>query len=146
MEHTHNYDDGSEQMPIPLPDLDDIIRGASLDGHRQAISEAVDSARPKLLQTLTELRASNKRKFEEMVAMGLQPAPTAIVMARVEQLIDMILDEDERIGFDLGFEARMAEILDDGVKEGRRQQLTADGPHMRMANGNGGPPGGLFLP
>lgn len=144
MEHTHDYPDGSKQEPFEIPDLDDVIRQRP----NANFAETVDSAREKLLEQLGLLRRSNKAKFDEMIRMGVQPAPTAIIMARMEQLLDMLLDEDSRIGFDLGFEARMAEILDEGMADARRHHLTGARPANGRNdwNGNGGPPPGLILP
>ncbi len=150
MEHTHNYPDGSEQLPFTIPDLDDVLgaKGGPTDDH---MAEAVADARVKLIESLTGLKKSNKRKFDEMVRMGVQPAPTAILLARLEQLLDMILDEDSRLGFDIGFEARMAKILEEGLADARKANIagTVFNNPAQWANGNGGPPGagpGLILP
>ncbi len=115
MGYRHNYPDGSKQMPLPIEELAGFPE--TDDG------PVVDQARTVLQNKLDEIKQINRGKYENLIQMGASPAPTAILMARLETLLEMVLDGDARIGFELGFEGRMHDLLNECIAEVRQRKL-----------------------
>ncbi len=144
MEYQHTYDDGSQQEPLPLegfnfaqpPKLPSDLDGADED--------FVAQARQKLEVQLASLRGLNRDKLGELERMGATLVPHVVLLNRLDQLLDMVLTDDTRLGYELGFEARMSETLDLTLKEVRMARLSQPPQHAAPDNGNGGPPGFLL--
>ncbi len=143
MEYQHTYDDGSEQQTLPLEAFE-FARpeklASDLDG---ADEQFVEQARQKLQVQLASLRGLNRDKLVELERMGATLVPHVVLLNRLDQLLEMVLTDDTRLGFELGFEARMSETLEQTLSEVRKARL-AQG--ASPTGGNGGPPPGFLLP
>ncbi len=107
-----------------------------LPGMPELPPEAADHAREAMLKQLEAIRKSNHAKYKGLVQQGVTPTPEAILMARLETLLELLLSDDGRLRFDLSFEERMTGILNDALAAARQHTLL----------GNGQPPGGLIVP
>lgn len=137
MDHQHKYDDGSEQEPLPLEGFQ--FAALDIDPAEQVEPEFLNDARTKLSQQLNAVKLRNRGRLAELERMGATLRPEVVLLNRLDQLLEMVLTPDSRIGFELGFESRMAETLQITVDEVRKARLLAPG-------GDGGPPPGLLLP
>lgn len=104
---------------------------------------AIEKARAALRAQLASVREINRQKYRALLSMNAEIAPPGVIMARLETLLEMLLDDDARLGFDLGFENKMTEVLNQCLAEARQAHITGSRPNG--ARGNGGPPG-LILP
>lgn len=108
-----------------------------LPGMPEPPEAVIDNTRATLEKQLADVRVTNHAKYKSLVQQGFTPTAEAILMARLETLLELLLNEDGRLGFDLAFERRMTDILNDTLAAARQQALL----------GNGGPPsGGLIVP
>jgi hypothetical protein len=147
----HFYDDGSEQVPLPgMPAAGPPSEPPPAEEPSPAV---MDQARAALQRQLDELMAANKNKNAELMRHGAQVAPHVVLMTQLEQLLEMVLSEDARLGFDLGFHGRMGQVLSDCLAEVRQASLlgSRSGPasngHPGHAAGHAaGPAPGLILP
>ncbi len=100
---------------------------------------------------LIDLRDHNVAKLRELAGFRRRPHPELVASMRLDALLDLVLGDLDRIRFELLFEQRIAELLDNALAEARRSELL-DGvgqpmPQMPGVQDNGRPPGsGLIVP
>ena len=119
--------DGGEQQPRQ-PEEDPF---ASED-------TGVEQARRELHAKLGAIRQSNQAKYRALLAQGEVPDSGAILITRLETLLEMLLDGDARLAFDLGFEQRMTTVLNECLASARQRQLLVPAPKAA--------PPGLIVP
>jgi hypothetical protein len=76
---------------------------------------------------LADLQAGNQRAIQNLATQGVGINQGALINIRLEQLITAILGEDTtaRLDYELGYEQRLAVMLDEAGVEIRRAKLLA---------------------
>jgi hypothetical protein len=84
-----------------------------------------------LRERLTTIRAANAARYQQLATPGADgrraiPDPLGVLALRFNTALDFLfLDEDTRVGFDLAFEEKMTEVLDQCTSQRRQQELLA---------------------
>ncbi len=140
-EDPEQYDPSTDRDPMYEPDDADEAGPP----REQTKSEELGGFASEVLQgRLEKLVADNRTKHQRLIAAGSVPNPQAILLMRIETLLDLTLTPAERLRFDVLFETRMSVLLDRLLAEQARGGLLvpATGPGPRS-----GPTGtGLLLP
>ncbi len=97
----------------------------------------MDDWRAKSAARLAKLRDTNQQKYRAILAHKLIPNPSAILQARLEALLEMVLDADGRLAFDVLFEEKMTGVLNECLADARDKQLVIP---------TGGTKSGLIVP
>lgn len=96
---------------------------------------------------LSQLRAANAGRVRELAALGRKPDPAGVLMARLNLLLDTLLDPGTRVEFEIGFESQVAGMLGRWIGEARQLSLLAPPPHEPPPTTGRPPTGGnLFIP
>lgn len=95
-----------------------------------------DAERARLQAELAVIRRTNAAKMTELAALSARPNPTSVLSTRIETLINLALNDFDRLHFELAFEKGMVEGLDICLTEARKLAFTRGVP-----SGNGQPPG-----
>ncbi len=83
----------------------------------------MDAWRTKTTSRLAQLRDTNQQKYRAILAHKLIPNPSAILQSRLEALLEMLLDADGRLAFDVLFEEKMTGVLNECLADAREQQI-----------------------
>jgi hypothetical protein len=81
------------------------------------------------LTTVTEddLTKLRKRNEQKLIALGQQGATVPdglVIMTRIDTLLDLFLQPDQRVQFEFAFETQMEEILNKFLSQVRQAVLT----------------------
>jgi hypothetical protein len=87
--------------------------------------EALFDLEPDPQQTLRTARAHNQNLLRELAGHGLAPNPASILVTRLELLIDLLLDDEQKVSFEIDTEKAMTGALTEMLTHARRQALTA---------------------
>lgn len=104
------------------------------------MSETVETpATPEEMQKeLDRLRQSNQDKYTALVRGGDALDPAAILALRFETFLDTFIHGDDRLAFELSFEARVNESFNEALKQQRQKQIMAGTQNVN--------PAGLVIP
>lgn len=80
-------------------------------------------------ESLAEAEATNQRLAAEMGRMGYGLDSAAVIAARLDALLEGLLSPDQMVHFELKFQLKMQQVLEDMVRQITLQKLTG---------GNGG--------
>lgn len=94
--------DGQLELPLELT-----------DEQRAAVEQIAkrDEMRQAVQAKLAELQAGNNDTYNNLIAQGVQPDNVGVVMLRLNTLLDMILDTDNRAQFELRYEEQLNNAL-----------------------------------
>lgn len=68
----------------------------------------------------------NQDKFRALQMQGAQPEPSAILIARLNVLLDNFLSEEDRLDFEILFETRMTALLDEMISQATQYNIMRD--------------------
>jgi hypothetical protein len=75
-------------------------------------------------EDVNKLRERNSQKLTSLVQQNASPDGLSVIANRIELFLDLFLNKEQRIQFEYAFETRMAEALDDMLKQIRMAKLT----------------------
>lgn len=117
------YDDGSEQLELPL-DLPEPLTIVPSLTEEQVLAQT----------QLAQLQQENGLRYRELLLQGARPDSGSVAMARINTLIDMALSPEERLHYDIAFEHHMVALLTQCLTEIRQRKL-AEGAAVPPGNG-----------
>ena len=114
---------GSPGETVPIAEADKANCLVCLEFLKLTDTNVAD-ARRKLEQELAKVRKSNAAKYQALTAQDAVPSPVRVMVERLETLLEMLLDADSKLAFNLRFEQRMTDVLNECLAAIRQQRLT----------------------
>lgn len=95
---------------------------------------------------LAQIREANAARVKALMELGRRPDPGGVLMARVNLLLDLLLDPDARTEFEMAFEATMTDMLDQAIGQARQMSLLVPATPPVPAPRQPSTGGGLIIP
>jgi hypothetical protein len=88
------------------------------------LAEPKKNSREDIKKKLDAKRQSNKRAYLDLIRMGADLDLTALVMMRLDTLLELIITEEQREMYELLFEQRLSRVIEQAKTDLTKETIT----------------------